>query len=233
MELALGKGNTNIVITGRSSVGKTVLHSRMRGITEDYAYEIPEIPSRDVESSVVTVKDWSQIVRVIPGQGIQERYLGLYEAFSSHDDLDGVVYVVDWGFTQVRDTVVERKMIEDGIDSIAKIRQFNLDREVEDFAIICSKIKENFARCRRPKWLLIAVNKADLFMEDLDQAKKYYHPTSVSQFTTLLGDLQDSVGSQNLRCGSVPVSSSIKNRWNKRITRSFSQFYASGNVAIR
>lgn len=91
------KGATNIVITGRTAAGKSVLHARIRGIAEDLAYEAPTNFSRDVESSVLTVDGWGKIIRVIPGQGIQERDLGLHEAFSTHNNLEGVIHVVDLG----------------------------------------------------------------------------------------------------------------------------------------
>ncbi|MBF0138182.1 MAG: 50S ribosome-binding GTPase [Magnetococcales bacterium] len=216
----LGKGNTNIVITGRMAVGKSLLHDRMRRATEYLEYEIPET-SRNIESSVLTVGGWGTVVRVIPGQGIQERDLGLHEAFSKHDNLDGVIYVVDWGYTQPRDEITSNYLLESGYDSIDRLREFNLKKELEDFSYICQRIKESHSRCKHPRWILIAVNKSDLFINDLDEAKKYYHPALSSPFTEILNRLLFNIGTSNISCDTVPVSSwDVDFSWNGQTIKS-------------
>ncbi len=217
-----GLGATRVVMTGRSAVGKSVLSSRMRGLTEDLAWELP-VTSEDVESGVITIGEWAQIIRVIPGQGIRERDKGLHEAFYKHDKLRGVIHVVDWGFTCPRDSVVRRQWIrEKKRDTIEKLRQHNLEVECRDFEKVCERIRESYAVFKRPKWLMIAVTKADLFMDDLNEAQAYYHPKVESPFTRILKEqLLDKVGDQHITCRAMPVSAWDMNfEWNGEVVPS-------------
>lgn len=218
---ASGLGKTDIVVTGRSAVGKTVLSCRMLGMAEDLAWDLPE-PSRDVETSVITVGEWARIVRVIPGQTSQERDLGIHEAFSKHDTLQGVIHVVDWGFTPERDATIRQKRIEeDGYDTLDKWREFNQELERNEFEQLCERIRESHSRCGRPKWLVIAANKADLYMDDLNSAQRYYHPKTDSPFTHFLQQLQTRIGADHLKCAAVPVSSWDKDfEWNGKVVKS-------------
>ena len=202
-----GKGDTNIVVTGRSAVGKSLLSCRMRGIANDLTFKLPSL-STEVESSVISVGDWARIVRVIPGQTSREQDLGFHEAFSKHNHLAGVIHVVDWGYTPIRDATIRQKLIkEDGIETIERIRQYNLKIELNILKSLCDRIRESSVRCQRPKWLLIAVNKADLFLDSLDSAQNYYHPKLNSDFTKIINNLLSQVGSQNLLCKAIPTSS--------------------------
>ena len=64
---SLGKGKTNVVMLGRSSVGKSVLSERILNENTGYSYELPGI-SRDVETQLIEIQKWMRFVRVIPGQ---------------------------------------------------------------------------------------------------------------------------------------------------------------------
>lgn len=216
-----GKGETDIVVTGRTASGKSVLSARMRGITEDLAWELPS-KSRDTESDVIGIAEWARIVRVIPGHTSQERDNGLHEAFNSNKNLEGVIHVVDWGFACERDSVIiEKRIKEQGIDTIEKWRAFNLDLELKEFIQLCTRIRETHSRCGRPKWLLVAVNKCDLFMNQLNLAEEYYHPESNSPFSDAFRDLQSHIGKNNIHCSALPVSSWDKDfQWNGETIKS-------------
>ncbi len=205
--VAAGKGRTEIVVTGHSASGKSLLTCRMRGVTEDLMWDPPAL-SRDIETSIIEVGKWAQIVRIIPGQGSQERDLGLHEAFSTHENLNGVIHVVDYGYTPQRDTAVRKDLIERyGYDTLEKIRMYNLQIELEEIKFVFNRIHESINRCGHPLWLLVAVNKADLFTTKIDEAQRYYHPVLDSAFTSILHDLLKKVGSDNIICDVVPVSS--------------------------
>ncbi len=210
-------GATNIVVTGRASVGKSVMASYLYGETNSLSWELPET-SKDVESKALTLGDWTSIVRVIPGQTGRERYRGLNEAFNSSKKLEGIIYVVDWGFTDVRDHTVKTQMIESaGISTIQNLRAFNLEAELEDFALVCEEVKRTFALGRAPRWLMIIANKADLYYakEELDLAQRYYHPEGDSKFSKLLQSAVSTVGAQRLKCVSLPLCSFERNlEWN-------------------
>lgn len=214
----VNKGNTNTVVLGRPSVGKSVMASYLYGETNNLSWELPET-SKDVEATALTLGEWTNIVRVIPGQTTNERYLGLNEAFNKSSKLEGIIYVADWGFTDVRDRVIKKQMIQfEGISTIEELRAFNLKREIEDFKAICREIEKAFALGKTPKWLLIIVNKSDLFFDDdlLNSAQSYYHPKGTSEFSKILQSTLYQIGEQRLKCQSIPLCSYEKDLiWNK------------------
>ncbi len=145
----------------------------------------------------------------------------MHEAFTKHNRLEGVIHVVDWGYTLVRDEIVANKMIEeDKIDTIEKLRELNLNNELREFENICSRIKEAHSLGKGPKWLVIAVNKADLYIEEIAQAQKYYHVEMESDFTDNLNQLKKQIGENNIHAISVPVCSwETDFEWNDQIVK--------------
>lgn len=214
------KGDTNIVVLGRPSVGKSVMAAYLYGETNNLSWELPQT-SKDVEAKALTLGDWTHIFRVIPGQTMNERYRGLNEAFNSSTNLEGIIYIADWGFTDVRDQTIKEYMVkEKGITTIHKLRAFNLERELEDFKNICTEIEKAFAIGKAPKWLLIVVNKADLFFDDikLNKAQAYYHQKGESEFSQILQNLLMRVGEQRLKCAAIPLCSYEKElSWNSKV----------------
>ena len=190
---------------GRPAVGKSVLVADLHGEAKDYLWSLPDT-STDVESMAIELSEWTSLVRVIPGQSTAERHKAIDEAFNQHKNLEGVIYVVDWGFTNVRNHVSRLSMIQDkGIDTVEKLRQHNLASELVDFRDVCQKIAEAQAAGRSPKWLLVVVNKVDLFFDQVNEALLYYHPESESAFAKTTQSLLQSVGSQKIKCDVVPI----------------------------
>ncbi|WP_173021339.1 GTPase domain-containing protein [Lewinella sp. W8] len=214
----LDKTGTEVVILGRPGVGKSVLAAYLYNETNNLSWELPQT-STEVEVKAITFGDWTNLVRVIPGQTTQERLQGLSEAFEKSKSLEGVIYVVDFGYTDIRSPVVKQDAIENrGLDSIDKIRRFNLLAELEDFKKVSFLIEKSVANGKQVPWLLIVVNKADLFFEstELLEAETYYHPEGGSQFSQLIENLYKKLGSQRLKIASVPLSCYQKPfHWNK------------------
>ncbi len=204
VQLLLGYGNTQVVVLGRPGVGKSVIASQLVGEASDLSYKLPP-PSRLIEKAAVRFGNPTKIISVIPGHDSKKRNDGLVESFNRHD-LEGVIYVVDWGYTPVRENLVRQQMIEKGIDSIERLREFHLEQELSDFRNVALKIKEISLDGRGPKWLLIIVNKVDLFWQNLDDAERYYNPESSGDFASLIKELQTAVGKQNIEIAVVPVS---------------------------
>ena len=60
-------------------------------------------------------------------------------------------------------------------------------------------------RRERPTWLVIAVTKADLFPDELDEAVRHYSPGSGSPFAERLDELRALAGGAKLSIDVLPV----------------------------
>ena len=211
-------GKTNIVILGRPAVGKSVLTSKLYGEANDFSWELPDTSSQ-VESRAIQLGEWTSLVRVIPGQTTAESDIGVDEAFNKHNELQGVIFVVDWGFTGVRDNTLKESMIRNqGINTLEKLRQHNLKSEIAYFKRICDKIRESYSCGRKIKWILIVVNKVDLFPESVENAMNYYASNAESPFVRILNETLKSIGELNIKCSIMPISAWQSDfSWNKEI----------------
>lgn len=199
-----GRGDTNVVVTGAAGSGKSVLTLCHHGEVKDREWKDPGT-STTVEKKAISVGEWTKIFTVVPGQEILAREAALDEAFNKHKNLEGVLHVVDFGYTSVRSSVSEQKLRDKGYETLDSIRAYNLERELEEFKKVANLIATACAAGRGPKWLTIAVSKADLYFDKLEQAKMYYYPEGDSQFVDELNKLLKRVGSNNLKCRVVPV----------------------------
>jgi tRNA U34 5-carboxymethylaminomethyl modifying GTPase MnmE/TrmE len=199
-------GKTNIVVLGRPAVGKSVLTSKLYGEANDFSWELPDTSSQ-VESRAIQLGEWTSLVRVIPGQTTTESDIGIDEAFNKHNELEGVMFVADWGFTGVRDNTLKESMIKNyKIDTLEKLRQHNLKSELAYFKRTCDKIREAYSCGRKIKWLLIVLNKVDLFSESVEDAMNYYYSNPESPFVEVLNETLKSIGELNIKCAIMPIS---------------------------
>lgn len=204
LQVAVGVGKPNVVITGRAGAGKSVLAAHYYGEASNLEWVVPS-SSPSVEVKPINVGEWTKIVHVIPGQDSREREIGLDTAFNSHSGLEGVIHVVDWGYTAIRDSAVQNQIIASGVDTVEKIRRKNLQLEIDDFAQVARQISMSISAGRGPKWLVIAVNKVDLFESSLELARQNYHPSCNGEFSKITEDLLRKVGGNNLKIVCLPV----------------------------
>lgn len=216
----LDTGSTQIVITGMPGAGKSVLNAQMHGRARDLYFEEPG-ESTKVETDAVTLGQWTKLVRVLPGQA-GYRSLGEIEAFQNNANLEGVIHVVDFGFSCPRDPVVAESLIKnDGLDSVLKLRERNLSLEVDALKLELANIRKLLAQHSSLKWLLIAVNKVDLYPSQKESALRHYHPDGDSAFGAALRSLQHDVGKDNLGiyiAGSCAYEADFK--WNEAVAPS-------------
>lgn len=206
-QVLINSGSTNIVVLGRENVGKSVFLQQLCHEAGKLSFELPAT-SKSVENDAVFFGDWSKIVSVIPGQSSKERSEGLQNVFENNPKLEGVIYVTDWGYTDIRDEGLSKSMVERGnFETIEQLRAFNLAAELSDFEKISDAIVKAHQFKMGPKWLIVLTNKCDLFYNSLDEAQKYYHASFESAFTDKVKALQNKIGAINLAYQSLPICS--------------------------
>ncbi|EJL6847738.1 hypothetical protein [Vibrio cholerae] len=203
--IKLGKGSYDVIVTGRPGAGKSVLAAHYHGEANSLDWKLPET-SNDVEVKPITIGDWTKIVSVVPGQNNAERAKALDLALNSNESLEGIIHVVDWGYTAVRDDTVKNSMIERrGLDCVSKVRDHNLELELEEFKRLLESVKLSKSNGRGPKWIAIAVNKVDLYEANIEDAKQYYHPECGSVFADVVTELYQTIGKANIKVIAIPV----------------------------
>ncbi len=91
-------------------------------------------------------------------------------------------------------------------------REEQLQAELDDWIITSHRIASMAVRRDRPVWLVIAVTKADLYADDLDQVVHYYSPGSGSPFGDKVDELRALAGGAKLSVDVLPVSSQSGDR---------------------
>jgi hypothetical protein len=193
----LDYGATQVVVTGHAGAGKTLLASQMHGRARELAYQLPT-ESRTVEVEVFDAGRWSRLVRVLPGQdGFRSK--AVLETFVSNPRLEGVIHVVDFGFVSPRDPIISKALVEqDLIDSVEKLRAKNLRFELNQLQTLLTDVRRSYDQSNCPKWIVIAVNKIDLFVDQRTEALHYYHPEGNSEFSSILQNFIADIGRNNL-----------------------------------
>ncbi|XVX20412.1 GTPase [Actinomycetota bacterium] len=185
-----------VAVTGMTGVGKTWLVDRLvrRQINEATA----EVGSATMERRTRRASGLRGFrFKVVPGENAATRLGALDEVF--HDEpVDGILHVVSYGHATPRRTAGTTGRAE-------ATREEQLAAELEDFAITSHRIASMAVRRSHPTWLVIAVTKADLFADELDEAIEYYSPGSGSPFAAKLDDLRALSGAAKLSIDVLPV----------------------------
>ncbi|NNN64377.1 GTPase domain-containing protein [Vibrio sp. 2-1(7)] len=203
--IKLGKGSADVIVTGRPGAGKSVLAAHYHGEANSLDWQLPGT-SNEVEVKPITIGDWTKLVSVIPGQNNAERAKALDLALNSSDSLEGIIHVVDWGYTAVRDDSIRKTMVEHKeLDSVSKVRDHNLQIELEEFKRLLESVKLSKSNRRGPNWIAIAVNKVDLYESSVEDAKQYYHPDCGSVFADVITELYQAIGKANIKVIAIPV----------------------------
>jgi phosphoglycolate phosphatase-like HAD superfamily hydrolase len=187
-----------VAVTGMTGVGKSQLVDRLSGRTTDEA-------DVSVGSAVMERRTRRSPrlhgfrFRVVPGDNAATRLGALDEVF--HDQpVDGVIHVVANGHATPRRTA--------GTSGAATAsREQQLAAELEDWVITAHRIASMAVRREHPVWLVIAVSKADLFADEIDDVVAYYSPGSGSPFGDKVDELRALAGGARLSIDVLPVSS--------------------------
>jgi len=200
-------GKKNIVFTGLGGAGKTVLFDFLNGKGFNQGYKPPK-PSQSVETGKVRKANHKMAISVLPGQTDTPRLQGINDIFHDKKSVDGVIHVVCNGFVDVRNQTAREFLIKDQkLKTIEEFRQVQLREELKDLDKTCEILRQSIQKHQKPKWLLVAVTKIDLFYDKLDVVRAYYSPNGSSEFAERLKFLQMQVGTDNFRWEAVPVCS--------------------------
>lgn len=201
--------NSKIVVTGLPGVGKSVLFDHIGGRAALLDYQLPDM-SRVAEEQRLKQGDQRWVITIVPGQDTPVRAETLDSAFRRGKRVDGVIHVVADGFASLREATAERELIERGV-SLDSYRAERKAAELGDFREVSQGIRAAMRRKKnkpRNPWLLVAVNKADLFSDDASRQAAYMHYAAHSgDFRAEVDRLLDSVGRDNLRVEIQPVAS--------------------------
>lgn len=189
-------GATQIVVTGHSGAGKTNLANQMHGRARDVNYQSPG-ESKSVEVADIQAGKWAKLVRVLPGQD-GYRTKGVIDTFQTNEGLEGVIHLVDYGYAKPRNPTLCSSMIKDGVSTVELLRNSNLKKELQALTVMLSDVRRMHSEKKRPQWVVIAVNKIDLYPDDRNEALEYYHPDGTSEFSKLLHEFLLEIGSVNV-----------------------------------
>lgn len=201
----------HVVITGRSGAGKTRLWSTLTGVpplnrmsvTTDDGYMI----SRNRRSlALITV----------PGQNSAPRHASLEILFNSRARVSGVIFVASAGYDHIwhdMADIVAEDLRNNWTYDMNGLRERNLQHERDGFREICERVATKFeysaSPTLRPKWLLVLVNKADLYFPDRSSVESYYLPGCGSLFDKHRAELFARIGNTGLRYYVLPLVSEI------------------------
>lgn len=187
-----------VAVTGMTGVGKSRLADRLaRRSSGDGVTEVGSAVMERRTRRSARLHGFRFLV--VPGDNAATRLGALDEVF--HDEpVDGVIHVVAGGHATARRTAGTT-------GTAAATREEQLAAELEDWTITAHRIASMAVRRDRPVWLVIAVTKADLFADELDEVVRYYSPGSGSPFGDRVDELRALAGGARLSVDVLPVSS--------------------------
>jgi hypothetical protein len=208
---------THLAFTGMQGIGKSVLLDHLTGAAFKKGYQIP-LQSQSLEKGKIASGKQRIRVAVVPGQDAQPRLEGLDKLFGGKRGVQGVVHVVGNGFASVRTPGAIQILVRDlKLTTIKKYREHQLKEELKDLDQTCEAIRAARPARGGPKWMIVAVGKADLYQDTMDKARQHYSPEGDSPFAERLARLLSQVGADNFRWTAVPVCSLVEAfEWNNK-----------------
>lgn len=198
----LSMAPTDILVTGMHRAGKTMLLRRLERLEGKALFEKPP-PSIDAESAVAPVAGNVRVLTAVPGEGVAIREEVFARAFSQQG-VEGVLHVVDAGFGAVmqhQDFLVK----SEGLRTIADLRRWRRREELREIQRVCERIQSGFFQHQRPRWLLVVVNKADLWWGERAEIESYYSTDPESPFVQQLRGLQGVIGEMRFLWKVAPI----------------------------
>lgn len=198
------RGEKSIVaVTGMPGVGKSVLLDHLSGAALKADY-VPPGHSRKVERGIRRAQRLRILFRAIPGQQSPVRVQGLDDLFNAKRPVAGLLHVVANGYSQLRSSFAKDQLEEEM--TLAQYQQIRREAEINDLRATLNYVRGAMLRHKRPFWVVVAVNKADLFASPAQLADAQEHYTRKGGFLEALEEFVDQVGEDNAQWEALPVS---------------------------
>lgn len=194
-----------IAVTGIEAAGKTILVDTLVSDALRLGYRMPEASVVAERRARRAGRSTMQLI-VIPGQKGRVRAMELRKAVGGIQPARGIVHVVCNGFVNVRGQILRRNLVRDGATTVSDLRKRMLREEIGDLKDLLKRM-EIAAPRRRPRWMLIAVAKTDLFSKSpaLDDAEEWYSEQGNSDFSAVLRQYKRDVDS-DFEWSALPVA---------------------------
>jgi GTPase SAR1 family protein len=196
---------TTIAVTGLPGAGKSVLCDYLTGKAYQRDYQKPG-KSEDLEKGKVSGKKLTINLRIVPGQDSPKKLEAFDTLFDQDSPVDGVIHVVANGFTTSRSSFAQE--IASTGNNLAIYRESQFRAEIEDLNHVCDLIRKSIRTSKKPKWLLVAATKIDLYYDSIETARDRYY-VGESEFTERIQKLSNQVGSDNFSWDALAVCSSL------------------------
>jgi hypothetical protein len=144
----------------------------------------------------------------IPGQYSRSRDFALRRAFAPETQIEGVIFLASFGYDHIWPRVADIVANQLPRYDIDRLRRRNRREELESFKEICREVRRKIEMdsALAPKWLMVVVNKLDLYFDDLIRAERYYLPGRGSLFDREAQRLIADVGTRALAYYVLPVA---------------------------
>lgn len=196
----LRRQRAKIAIFGLGGSGKTVLFDHLCGKGFKPEYKTPDLSIRIEKDNAIIGKKSASFI-VFPGQKTnidRKKSIAATLRGQRKFKFDGFIHIVSGGFNN-REKAVEKDIIERTSMSLEDYITSELTEEVNAI----HETLEIISMCRQesnnPGWLLIIINKCDLFQDKIEEYEKYYQRDPSSPFVKAVREHLNFIGRNNLR----------------------------------
>jgi hypothetical protein len=193
-----------LVMTGSSGAGKTRIWARL---TEHHPKDAMSVFEDD--GYIVRPSRKPLALTTIPGQDSKVRYALLDELFGFDTTVQGVLHVVANGWDHAWPISADTVANQLPRFNLPALLERNRRQELYAFEDICKQIRKKHViapSSHRPNWLLVIVNKIDLYWSSIQEAEEQYIQGCGSEFDLIARDLVERIGTQNIHYQVLPVS---------------------------
>ena len=156
--------------------------------------------------------------RVVPGHGEGGvRYASLARLLHT-EPVVGVVHVIAHGFRSRRDDGAETATAALSLDELLAQHRAEEQAELEE---TLTHLKMAIAAHRRPRWLVLALAKSDLYADELPDLRRSHAPGGDAPAARSIDALRAFVGTGSLRWEVAPVATWLEDyRWGDEVRAS-------------